>query len=355
MTKLFRPRSLAGRLGLVAAIGFLVWYVAPSRPHPRREVTLRTESVPLDASDPRRAQVGRLRFVAGAVLRSEDEDFGGLSGLRIVRSGDRWRLAGVSDSGESFRGPIDLADGRIASVGPLTMASLPDLQGRPVSGKRWGDSESITADVDGRWLVGFEREHRIWSYAGDFSGGALVVETPERLQDAPTNGGLESLASWPDGQLLALTENLETEGGTSLGFLRSEGRWSSLEWTPSGEGFAPSDATALPNGDLLVLERRWSALAPATLKARILRIPRGAVRPGAVLRGELLAELAAPLVIDNFEGITAFDDPSRPGAIQIVIVSDDNFNRVQRTLILWLELPDESAAPTAPASTQPAR
>ena len=175
---------------------------------------------------------------------------------------------------------------------------------------------------------------------------------PADLADAPSNGGLESLASWPDGRLLALTEGLETTRGTIVGFLRNEGRWSSLEWTPSAEGFEPSDATALPEGDLLVLERRWSAMAPTTLKARILRVAQGALRPGAVLRGELLAEIAAPLTVDNFEGITAFEDPSRPGATQIVIVSDDNFNRVQRTLILWLELLDGGAAT---ASTPPAQ
>lgn len=350
-----RPRSIAGRVGLIAVIGLLAWYFAPARPHPRREVTLHIESVPLDAADLRLDRVGRLRFVEGAALRSEDEDFGGLSGIRIFRSGPGWRIAGVSDSGESFSGTIDLRDERIAAVGPLTMESLPNLEGRPISGKRWGDSESITADADGRWLVGFERKHRIWSYARDFSGGASLVSTPDALANAPPNGGLESLASWPDGRLLALTENMKTGHGAVAGFLLTAGRWSPIEWRPSAAGFAPVDATVLPNGDLLVLERRWSAMAPATLKARILRVARDALAPGAVLRGEMLGELAAPLVVDNFEGITAFDDPARPGATQIVIVSDDNFNRVQRTLMLWLELPDERAATAVPTATQPAR
>lgn len=354
MTRI-RPRSIAGRLGLVAAIGLLAWYFAPARPHPRREVTLRVESVPLDAADPRRDRVGRLRFVAGAALTSEDEDFGGLSGLRVFREGGEWRLVGVLDSGERFSGALDLRDRRIAGVGPLTMESLPDLEGGPVSGKRWGDSESITEGANGRWLVGFERKHRIWSYAPGFAGPAAAFDAPAALSNAPTNGGLESLASWPDGRLLALTENQKTVRGTVAGFLLADGRWSSLEWAPSGSGFLPSDATALPNGDLLVLERRWSAMAPATLKARILRVASGALKAGAVLRGEMLAELAAPLVIDNFEGITAFDDPARPGATQIVIVSDDNFNRVQRSLMLWFELPDagEAASPAPPS--QPAR
>ena len=352
MTRAFRPGSLAGSIGLVAAIGLVAWYFAPARPHPRREITLRTESVPLDASDPRRNALGRLRFVAGVVLRSEDETFGGVSGLRVFRDEGGLRLAGVSDSGESLSGSLDLRDGRIAVVGPLAMASLPDLKGRLVSGKRWGDSEAIAAGASGRWLVSFERKHRIWSYARDFSGVASAVETPEDLQDAPPNGGLESLASWPDGDLVALTETMETARGTIAGFLLKGGRWTSLEWTPSGQGFRPSDADTLPDGDLLVLERRWSALAPATLKARILRVPRAAIWPGAVLKGDVLAELTAPLVIDNFEGITAFEDPARPGSTQILIVSDDNFNRVQRTLLLWLELPGGAAATTA---AQPAR
>ena len=63
---------------------------------------------------------------------------------------------------------------------------------------------------------------------------------------------------------------------------------------------------------------------------------------GAILLGELLAELKAPLVTENFEGITAFRDAS--GATRLLLVSDDNFNDVQRTLLLSFEIAEPLVA-----------
>jgi hypothetical protein len=62
------------------------------------------------------------------------------------------------------------------------------------------------------------------------------------------------------------------------------------------------------------------------------------VTPGALLQGDLVAELAAPLTTENFEGITSFTNAR--GATQLLIVSDDNFNGVQRTLLLSFEMVD---------------
>jgi hypothetical protein len=144
------------------------------------------------------------------------------------------------------------------------------------------------------------------------------------------------MASWPDGRVLAITEQLQTKASNLAAFLFKEKAWSALEWKPSARGFEPSDATVLPDGDLLVLERHWSPLAPMNLRSRLLRVRGDAVKDGAVLQGTLVAELTAPLIAENFEGVSAFRNSQ--GATQLFLVSDDNFNGAQRTLLLWFEI-----------------
>ena len=171
----------------------------------------------------------------------------------------------------------------------------------------------------------------------NLTGPATVFVTPEALCKAPANGGLDSIASFPDGRLLGITERLGAGGGNIAAFLWSGNAWSSLSWKPSAAGFAPVDATVAPNGDLLVLERYFTAMTPGRLSSRVLRVAGEAVKAGVLLHGEVLAELTSPLVSENFECITAIRNAA--GAIQIGIASDNNFNSFQRTLLLWFELP----------------
>ncbi len=322
-----------GRLtGAVVGLGLIGFVFAQPPVRPGRKITLTSQTVPLSTADLKADQVGSLRFAWGVALRSQDKGFGGLSGLMVETDGDGQRIISVTDQGDKFTAHLRLEDDQLRGVEAATLEPLADLEGRPVSGKSLGDAESITRLPDGRILVGFERNHRIWAYGPGLTGPAKAFEPPPALARAPSNGGLESLTNWPDGRLLAITEQLKTDDGNFAAFLFQRGAWTSLEWKGSAPGFEPSDATVLPNGDLLVLERLWSALAPGNLRSRIIRVNGDSVKPGALLQGELVAELAAPLTTENFEGIAAFTN-SR-GATQLLMVSDDNFNGVQRTLLL---------------------
>jgi hypothetical protein len=60
--------------------------------------------------------------------------------------------------------------------------------------------------------------------------------------------------------------------------------------------------------------------------------------------GQVLAELRPPLVGENFEGIAV--RRGARGRVLIYLVSDDNFNALQRTLLLQFSLP---AAPRVAA------
>jgi hypothetical protein len=85
---------------------------------------------------------------------------------------------------------------------------------------------------------------------------------------------------------------------------------------------------------VIVLERRYVRFG--ILSARLKLVRGETVQPGAKLPGEELLQLEYPLNVDNFEGVAVQEDPSN-GTI-IYIVSDDNYNPFQRTLLFQFRL-----------------
>ena len=70
--------------------------------------------------------------------------------------------------------------------------------------------------------------------------------------------------------------------------------------------------------------------------SRLVRVPAAAIRPGLVLEGWPIAELAAPLLTENFEGLAV--DRAPDGGVFLFIISDDNRVALQRTLLLQFRL-----------------
>src|SRR5690606_2935132 len=103
--------------------------------------------------------------------------------------------------------------------------------------------------------------------------------------------------------------------------------------------FRPSDATILPEGDVLVLERRFTWIGG--LASRLVRIPAADVTPGAVLRGAEVARIEPPLTVENYEGIAT--RRAADGTDLVYLVSDDNFNPLQRTLLMMFALEEAPA------------
>jgi hypothetical protein len=62
----------------------------------------------------------------------------------------------------------------------------------------------------------------------------------------------------------------------------------------------------------------------------------GGIGPGAQLMPEEVARFAPPVQVDNFEGVAVRRDAD--GRTLVYIVSDDNFNALQRTLLLMFAL-----------------
>jgi hypothetical protein len=283
-------------------------------------------SVPLDYRDDRIHTIGKLRYRGGLSLGADEPHFGGLSGLIV--SADGARITAVSDMGYWLTGSLGYGGGDLVTIADVTMGPLLAPDGTRTTGKLRGDAESITPDGRGGFLVGFEQTHRLWRYP-TLAGRPTPVQAPKELGQAPANGGLEALAKLDDGRFLALTEQLAVPGGTR-GWIGGPKRWQPLTLTADG-GFAPTAAAVLPGGDVLVLERRFPPVG-----ARVLRIDAGSIKPGATIDGEELARLEGATIVDNMEGVAARKGSN--GEALIYLLSDDNFNPLQQTLLLMFEL-----------------
>jgi hypothetical protein len=98
--------------------------------------------------------------------------------------------------------------------------------------------------------------------------------------------------------------------------------------------FKPTSLATLPGGDVMVLERSYSVLAgPA---ARLSLVDAEMIVPGALLTGREIARISPPLTVDNFEGLALREDGD--GRLLVYLVSDDNFNPLQRTLLLMFRM-----------------
>jgi hypothetical protein len=98
--------------------------------------------------------------------------------------------------------------------------------------------------------------------------------------------------------------------------------------------YSVTDGAFLPDGDLLLLERRFNFASG--LGMRVRRIAAGKIRPGAVVDGDVMLEADMSYQIDNME---ALDVISRPdGEIRLILVSDDNHSILERNLMLEFRL-----------------
>jgi hypothetical protein len=304
-------------------------------------VSIQVNARPLpsfDTRDHQRLRFGELEYRSGLVLTSRFPGFGGLSGLRLDAKGERF--ISISDHGSWFTGRIVYRGREMIGLDDVEAAPMLGPDGRPITTIGWFDSESIA--IDGSLVyIGLERVNQVMRF--DFSKGFTrsrgeVVPLPAAARKLPNNKGLEALVVVPMGHalagtLIAISERGLDAQGNLLAFLvggPTPGQFS----VRRTEHFDVSDAVLLPNGDLLVLERKFSLVDG--IGVRIRRIALSQVMPGAVVDGPSIFEADLGQEIDNMEGIDAHvtDD----GDTVLTMVSDDNFSMIQRTLLLQFTL-----------------
>jgi hypothetical protein len=291
-------------------------------------IAVQAKPVLLHSFDPSITRVGRLEYRGGLQLSSIDTRFGGLSGLLVSANG-RY-LTAISDRGYWIEaGLVYDRSGVLAGIGEASIDELRAPNGKSVARRPAGDAEGLALAASGRGVVvSFEMQPKLLLYPAG-GGPPVRLKTPPGLEQAPRNEGIEALTRLADGRLLALTEGLRARDGM-IGWLGGGLRWSTVTWR-TGAGFQPTGATTLPDGDVLVLERR---ILPPGARVRLVRS--ADIAEGAALDGKEIARFEGALTFDNLEGIDARRNDA--GETLVYLVSDDNYSFLQRTLLLMFRL-----------------
>lgn len=312
---------------LVAAFVLLATITrAPPPPEPRgpAEVPLEARPVPLDSGAPQRRRLGPLVYLGGWSLSAPDPRFGAVSAIHV---GDR-EIAAIGDGGVLLR--FDRPD--MAARPAVRIDQLVHAQRK--SGR---DSEAMAIAGDSAWIA-FESRNAVGRYR--LPGWTAEARArPAAMRRWPRNGGAEAMVRLAGGRFLLLAEGGDDDSPTSEALLFDRDPTDpaadpvrlSYRRVP---GFRASDAALLPDGRLLVLNRRFRL--PSGFAAALVVADLSGLRPGEAIEGEVVAVLRAPLAADNMEALAV----TREGGRTIVwIASDDNFTPLQRTLLLkfaWL-------------------
>ena len=288
-------------------------------------------------------QFGALEFVGGLELSSDNALLGAISAIRFRP--DQRHFISVLDTGHWLTGAIERDDkGRLKGITEARIMPMIDRYGDTDAGKGAMDAEGLALRGD-HVLVSYEQHHRVDTYPDPGfetspPDDTIPILIPRRQLRA--NRSLEALMIAPQSSPLAgaavivAEDSLDDQGNMLAAILDGplQGRFTVRHY----DSFDVSDGVFLPDGDLLLLERRFG-LAHG-LGMRIRRIAGADIRPDAVVDGKVIFEANSREQIDNMEGIDVFR--AADGTLHLILVSDDNHSILQRSLMLEFRLSDES-------------
>ncbi len=279
-----------------------------------------------------RSTFGKLEFRGGLVVSSKENKFGGISGIYVEHDGSTAIL--VSDLGYILRADLSYEDGRLASV------SIPRMMRAPLPAAiRHKDLEDIAINADGVLMLALERNSQQIAAVDLRSGKAVtrdLITLPGAAEKLGFNWGIESIGIFPEGtmhagRMIAIGERPEADSSAHIPC------WIVGAGTCSIKVRGRYDVTSarfLPDGDLIILERKFTP--DLNIGMRLRRIRRTDIGVGSTMDGEILIEANLAMQIDNMEGLAVHRDVS--GATILTLISDDNLNFFQRTLILQFAL-----------------
>ena len=297
---------------------------------------IKSSSLPFKIDEPSAKGIGRLVWRGGIAMTANSRNFGGWSDLHV--SPDGKNLTSISDEGAWLTATIDYDGGaNLAGLSNARIGQLHGLDGALIESKAEADAEGMTRLPDGSWLVAFERRHRLWRYQ-TLTATPTPVEGPDDIGRQPANGGIEALTALADGRVIAISEEYSVKADTVMGWIgqpQPGGRyqWRSFSYATIPD-FRPTAITLLPDGSFATLERAFDMVRG--VRVRVMRFDAAQLVADGTVRAEELARLASPYAVDNLEGLSA--TKGARGETLLWLISDDNFNPLQRNILMLFEM-----------------
>jgi hypothetical protein len=333
------PRNAMKRLCRASMLAVLLTGCAPAKEPADGAAFMRATQISSFHFGSDQAKFRDLEFLGGLQLSSGNDLFGGASAIRFRP--DQRHFISVLDTGHWWTGTIERDDaGRLKGISGARITPMIDRFGISHEGKGAMDAEGLALRGDGV-LVSYEQDHRVDVYPDPgFETAMPITSLPilMRSSELRSDQSLEALMIGPAGSpvagaaVLVTERSLDRDGNMLATILDGplKGRFAVRHF----DDFDVSDGVFLPDGDLLLLERRFDLAHGIGMRLR--RIAGGDIKPGALVDGRVIFEASADDQIDNMEGIDAFR--AEDGTIHLIMVSDDNHSILQRSLMLEFRL-----------------
>ena len=298
------------------------------KPH---AVTIRATALPLPKGNAEIPSALSLRMTNLWQLEANSPSFGGISALQasggflsMVSDTSAFVRVAQSDAAKAWRGTV----------------SLPPAACRILAEPEQRDVESITTDAEtGSFWLGFEHRNGVCRVASAKQGGVRFRAVPE-MANWPKGSGPEAMARLRNGAFLIFAERPRGNGpiGDMLHVDRDPtdpaATVTVMRYRPP-TGYRPVDAAQLPDGRILVLNRRFEI--PFRFSAQLSIIDNPKPKAGQIVAGPILARFEGEALGENFEGLAIDDDGE---SLIIWLVADDNFMSIQKTVLVRMVWPN---------------
>lgn len=299
--------------------------------------------------------IGRLLELSSNQLQQyEQKKFKVLGAIQVESSVDNYQLmefSGIAWDNDENKMVILSDRGFIIHVKPIFQQDklvdtqfishhhLKDASGKKLNGKA-ADSEGLALinsnnkiKGDTELIISFERQPRISQYKSD---GNYISDRPiknilnNKSNYSGANKALEAITFHNQHGLITGPErplNGTSEDHLSLHSLENK----SWNFIPENNNYGSLvGLTTLPDNSLIALERIFPGIfAGVTSVIHQIKIENDSLKQSTLLK----LEPADGFLNDNFEGITWHKDN------RFFIISDDNDNFLQRTLLVYFEIP----------------
>ncbi len=284
------------------------------------------------------------RFMGIKILDQKQLSFKDIGGVKFSEISDiayeqkSKKLYLVSDEGRLFTFRAEFSD-TIEDLKPLLGTKLTKKNGKKF--KKWKrDSEGMTLDGEGRLIVSFEGKAKIaYFHKNSNKYGHMIrkYDLPKKLRDTENyrskNKSLEALAWHPKYGILTVAEwPLKKDNKKYQTIYALNGK----EWHFQAEVEKKSAVSAIEvmdDGNILVLERSYTGLMKPFI-VTLKKVYLDTCNKKKMCKTEILAKMNSHKgwSVDNFEGL------AKVGKNRYIMVSDDNDNFFQKTLLIYFEV-----------------